>query len=207
MGSIPVWEASAWHWQGIYISPIIIRYLLDSTKQRKMKWLHFPKLEKQKILCVCVFVSVFLGLHPWHMEVPMLGIQLELQPPAYTTATATPDLSWVCDLHHCAWQCWILNPLSEARDRTCNLMVPSWVHFQCTTTGTPKRFKKIIIIWILHFVIVKSIFTIIWQVSICTKSNLGQGCESFWALVILPINYGKNQCHIFRHLIDCYYIP
>ena len=35
---------------------------------------------------------------------------------AYTTAMW--DLSRSCDLHHCSWQCWILNPLSEARDQT-----------------------------------------------------------------------------------------
>ena len=35
------------------------------------------------------------------------------------------------------WQCQILNPLSEARDRTCNLMVPSQISFHCTTMGTP----------------------------------------------------------------------
>ena len=29
---------------------------------------------------------------------------------------------------------WILNPLSEARDH--NFMVPGWIHFCCTTTGT-----------------------------------------------------------------------
>ena len=34
------------------------------------------------------------------MEVPTLGIKLELQLRAYTTATATWDLSHVCDLHH-----------------------------------------------------------------------------------------------------------
>ena len=27
-----------------------------------------------------------------------------------------------CDLHHSSQQCWILNPLSEARDGTCVLM-------------------------------------------------------------------------------------
>ena len=31
------------------------------------------------------------------MEVPRLGVELELQLPAYTTATATRDLSHVCD--------------------------------------------------------------------------------------------------------------
>ena len=56
----------------------------------------------------------FLGLHLQHMEVPRLGVQSELQLPAYTTATAMPDLSLVCDLHHSSWQCWILNPLSKA---------------------------------------------------------------------------------------------
>ena len=40
-------------------------------------------------------------------------------------ATATWDPSLVCDLYHSSWQRWILNPLSEARDRTRNLMVPA----------------------------------------------------------------------------------
>jgi len=34
-----------------------------------------------------------------------------------------PDLSCICDLHHSSQQRWILNPLSEARDRTC----VSWI--------------------------------------------------------------------------------
>ena len=34
------------------------------------------------------------------------------------TATATWDLSRVCDQHHNSWQRQILNPLSEAKDRT-----------------------------------------------------------------------------------------
>ena len=33
-----------------------------------------------------------LGLHAWHMEVPKLGVKLELQLPAYTTATAVLEL-------------------------------------------------------------------------------------------------------------------
>ena len=43
----------------------------------------------------------------------------------------------ICDLHHSAWQHWILNPLSKARDQTCNLMVPSQTCFCCATRGTP----------------------------------------------------------------------
>ena len=39
-----------------------------------------------------VFVFVcFLGPYPWHMEVARLGVESELQLPAYATATATWD--------------------------------------------------------------------------------------------------------------------
>ena len=69
-----------------------------------------------------------LGPHLWHMEVPRLGVKLELQLPAYTTATATWDLSHICNLDHSSWQCWILNPLSEARDQTCILMLVGFVN-------------------------------------------------------------------------------
>ena len=62
------------------------------------------------------------------MEVPRLGVKLELQLPAYATATATQDLSQVCNLHHSAWQCQILNTLIEAWDQTHILMDASWVH-------------------------------------------------------------------------------
>ena len=48
------------------------------------------------------------------MEVPRLGVQSELQLPAYSTATAMSDLSHIYDLHRSSWQCQILNPLSEA---------------------------------------------------------------------------------------------
>ena len=50
-------------------------------------------------------------------EVPRLGVELELQLPAYTTATATLDLSRICNVHHSSWQCRTLNPLSKARDQ------------------------------------------------------------------------------------------
>ena len=57
-------------------------------------------------------------LHLWHMEVPRLGVGSELFLPAYTTAMATPDQSRIHDPHYSLWQHWILNPLSEVRDRT-----------------------------------------------------------------------------------------
>ena len=45
------------------------------------------------------------------MEVPRLGIELELQLSAYTTATAMQDLSRIFHLHHSSQQYQILNPL------------------------------------------------------------------------------------------------
>ena len=56
-----------------------------------------------------------------HMQVPRLGAKLELQLLAYTTATATWDLSHVCNLHHSSRQRRILNPLSKGRNQTCIL--------------------------------------------------------------------------------------
>ena len=73
------------------------------------------------------FSLYFLGPHPRHMEVPRLGGQIGLQLPAYTTATATQDLSLICDLHPSSRQRQTLNPLREARDQSCNLMDTSQV--------------------------------------------------------------------------------
>ena len=50
------------------------------------------------------------------MEVPRLGVKSDPQLLAYTIATATPDLSCVCNLHHSSQQHQRLNTLSEARD-------------------------------------------------------------------------------------------
>ena len=58
-------------------------------------------------------------------EVSRLGIESELPLPAYTTSTQ--DLSGVCHLHHSSGQHQILNPLSEARDRTRNLVLIGFV--------------------------------------------------------------------------------
>ena len=66
-------------------------------------------------LSVCLSFFCFLGPHPWHIEVPRLGAESELQLLADTTATATWDPSCVCNLHHSLQQPQILNPLSEAR--------------------------------------------------------------------------------------------
>ena len=45
-----------------------------------------------------LFFCFFLGPHLRHMEVPRLGVESELQLPAYATVPATGDPSHVCDL-------------------------------------------------------------------------------------------------------------
>ena len=83
------------------------------------------------------FFPLFLGLWLWHMEVPRLGVESELQSPACTTATVLRDPSCICHLHHSSQQHRILNPLSKAKDHTCIFMDTSQIHFRCTTTGIP----------------------------------------------------------------------
>ena len=61
------------------------------------------------------------------MEVPRPGVESELQQPAF--ATATWDLSHICDLYHSPQQQRILNLLREARDRTHILMDAGQVHY------------------------------------------------------------------------------
>ena len=62
------------------------------------------------ILCVVFlfFFCLFFVLHLQHMEVPGLGVESELQLPAYATATAMQDSSYIYNLRHTLWQCQIL---------------------------------------------------------------------------------------------------
>ena len=57
---------------------------------------------RDKLLALFIYLFIhsfcFLGTHPWHMEVPRLGVKSELQLPAYATATAIQDPSFICNL-------------------------------------------------------------------------------------------------------------
>ena len=59
--------------------------------------------------------ACFLGLHLQPLDVPGLGVESELQLPAYVTATAVRDRSLICGLHHSSRQHQTLNPRREAR--------------------------------------------------------------------------------------------
>ena len=96
-------------------------------------------------------VGFFLGgrlLYLWHMEVPGLGVELELQLLAHTAATATPDLSHICDLPCSSQQHQLLNPLSGARN-CAHILVDTSQSITCWgTTETPRIFKLTIKIFI-----------------------------------------------------------
>ena len=114
-----------------------LEHFLSMLKRRiigsKFSWFSFiwKCLFSASFFFVCLFAFCFSGLHLWHMEVPRLGVELELQLPACATATAdqnsTQDLSCICDLHHSSQQHRILNTLSKAGDQTCILMDTCWV--------------------------------------------------------------------------------
>ena len=63
------------------------------------------------------FFFCFSGPHLWHMEVPRLGGESELQLSACTMATVTQDAtSCICEIYRSSRQHRILNPPSKARD-------------------------------------------------------------------------------------------
>ena len=103
------------------------------------------------------------------MEIPKLGAELELQLPAYATATAaaTWDRSHVCDLYHSSWQQWIFNPLSEARDWTHILMDTSQAHYRWATTGTS---HTMFLNLLLTYMPIHSLCEIFWAVHFSTKN-------------------------------------
>ena len=123
---------------------------LEFKFQHKIRWLKSPgrplQLAKPHSLLLfffCMFLFLFFYLFIYLFFFFMAygssqaGAKSELQLPAYPTATATQDPSHAYDLHHSSKHHWILNPLSETRDQTCNLKVPSQIRFHCATIGTP----------------------------------------------------------------------
>ena len=62
---------------------------------------------------------------------------------ALSSATATPDPSCVCDLHHSSQRRWILDPTEQGQGWNHNLMAPSKIRFRCATTGTPTFTLKV----------------------------------------------------------------
>ena len=87
-----------------------VKVISWSCYEEYIKLYVWHAVSTQQILALVFIITIiiiicFLGPHPQHMEVPRLGVEWELQVPAYATATEIPDPSCVCDLHHSSWQC------------------------------------------------------------------------------------------------------
>ena len=82
------------------------------------------------------FFLFFFRPYLQHMEVPRQGVEWELQLLAYTTATATPDPSHICDLNPTSRQCQIINPLRPGIEPKSS-QITTWVCYHRATVGTP----------------------------------------------------------------------
>ena len=141
------------------------------------------------------------------MEIARLGVKWELQLLTYTTATATQGLSRICILYHSSQQCQILNPLSEARDRTCILMDTSGIHFCCTTTGTLVFFFLSQLWQFMSFKefikeaigLVGLKFLYFFLITLISVESLSMPCFTFLVLVIfVPFLFVCDQSTFFQ---------
>ena len=89
------------------------------------------------LLCVFFFFILFRATHTAYGGSQARGLIRAVAAGlhhCHSNARSKPCLQPTPQLR----QRWILDPLSEARDQTCNLMVTSWMHFRCTTAETPQ---------------------------------------------------------------------
>ena len=83
--------------------------------------------------------SFYYQQNTGHMAVNFFFCLFRATPSACEDSQARGPIRAVASgLHHSSRQGRILNPLSKARGRTCNLMVSNWICFCCTTMGTPE---------------------------------------------------------------------
>ena len=88
------------------------------------------------------FLSFFFSFQGQTLSIWRFPGQGSIGATAASLHTATQDLSHVCDLHHSSPQHPIFNPLSKARNQTCNLMAPNKIRFRRITMETAKDMKK-----------------------------------------------------------------
>ena len=96
--------------------------------------LPFPLLPQREVIPFCFsffhlfFKFYFIFIFPLFRATPT----------AYGGSQARSQVGAIAaGLHHSSGPCLILNPLSKTRDRTHILTDTSWIHFRCTTSGTP----------------------------------------------------------------------
>ena len=84
-----------------------------------------------------LFYFTFFRAQVQHIEVPRLGVELELQLLAYPTATAMWDPSLISNLHHSLWNAGSLTHWARPGIKPASSWRLSQVRYCWGTTGTP----------------------------------------------------------------------
>ena len=141
---------------------------------------------------------MFLGPHPWHIVIPRLGVESELQPLACNTATgtATRDPSCLCNLHHSSRQCQILTHWAGSGIQPAS----PWILVRFISTKPPRELWNLV----LH--------------NMCLSLAVGLSMSSYFSIYILdpffywvlefpppppppasPVAYGSSQARDWIH--------
>ena len=150
-------------------------------------------------VCVCVCVCVFRAAPAAHGGSQARGLiwavaaslrqspqQLQIWATSVTYTTAPSNFGSLTN-----WA------LSEARDRICNLLIPSWIRFCCATTGTPKKGKKFES-YKKKTLVIQSLNYLDWKSK--TQSGIKIIIRTFFRWIFL------NIFIIFIHLLITYYV-
>ena len=114
-----VWASSCSSNQNLSLGTSICQGF-DPKKTKTKNTTHTRKCDKLTIdienVASCWFFFIFLGPYLWHMEVPRLRVESELQLLAYTTVTATWIRVMSATLTTAHGNAGSFNPLGESRD-------------------------------------------------------------------------------------------
>ena len=107
----------------------------------------YIRINKSKLLSSTSFQNwapfqkvMFVLIYTWKFFFSFFLFRVALV--AYGSSQARGQIgATAAKLHHSSRQCWIPDPLSKARDRTCIHIDSSWIHFCCAPMGTPIYLK------------------------------------------------------------------
>ena len=127
-----------------------MKYKVSHRCNLKISSSHIQKIKKKQVKSISIRYVVKPSIFFFFFFVFCL---FRAAPAVYGNSQARGRIGAIAaGLHHshsnlgyeqCLWptpqlmQCWILNPVSKARDWTCVLMDPSQIHFFWAMTGTP----------------------------------------------------------------------